>query len=401
MEDLRSVVVLSNRIRMSVFWVVLFLLCIVRSTSMSQGGISDASSSAFEPERHAGLVLGFVRRGANADEGVARVAHVDKLGGLPAWPYPPPPQELQAPGCPACSQRMPFVLSVVQPLQPEVERQDCLHVFACARSGCASATNAVRIFRSQRPLPPPADDAHQATLPGCLPTLILREKALHFEEFPDEDGFLEEEEHIQQLLQNYEKESKQEPDTPDAEEAGTGGVDEDMNVEDTNVDKVQVAFSRRIASAPAQVVRYYPRSSDNQASPMDTDDKQNERDALWVCSRGRMSASIPPCAICKGKRRLEMQVMPQVLNFVEVSDQGLGWGERGGGGQRGGGEERGGGGTAASVHASGQMHSMNKSGSSGTGKSGVRRGGPKYDTLQLQMDMDWGTIGKPNSTKLN
>jgi hypothetical protein len=98
--------------------------------------------------------------------------------------------------------------------------------------------------------------------------------------------------------------------------------------------------------------------------------------------------------------------MPQVLNFVEVSDQGLGWGERGGGerggeGERGGGGDRGGGGTAASAQASGQMYSINKSGGSGTGKSGLGRGRPKYDTLQLQMDMDWGTIGKLSSTKLN
>jgi len=326
---------------------------------MSHADFFDSSSS-FEPPRHAALRLGFLRQSADtgAVDALGRI-HVDKIGGLPSWPYPPPQQAMQAPGCPACDKRMPFVLSVVPPLGLAAERQDCLHVFVCHDSACARATNAVRVFRSQRPLP--AADQDAMVPPGCMPSLILREKALDFEDYSDDDGLLEGEEHIEQLIQNYKKECKE--DLGQNEAGGEDGGDAgDDNVPDTKADKIHLAFTRRIAAAPSQVVRYYSSGPDTvgpmeteefKVGPMDNMKTDALSEPLWVCERGRMAGQVPPCAECSGKRRLEMQVMPQILNFVEVLDQ--------------------------------------SADGSGAGKGGGSGGG-KYGTFQLQMDMDWGTI---------
>ncbi len=292
-----------------------------------------SSSSSVHPAQAPALLLGFVRREGSPPP--AEV-HVDKLGGLPSWPHPPPPQELQAPGCPACDQRMPFVLSVVQPPTPGREREDCLHVFACCDAGCARATNAVRVFRSQRPLPLPAEKA-------CL----------------------QGEDHIEQLMQQYQQgQGPHDPEAPGAAGAGASLDEDDTKVEDTSVDKVQIAFSRRIAAAPAQAVRYYPRLDGDKDSPMDCEHQESPGEPLWVGERGRMVGSAPPCAKCNGKRRLELQVMPQILNFVEVPEEG-----------------------------------SDALGASGDGRTGGRGEKSKkagrtagYDTFQLQMDMDWGTI---------
>jgi hypothetical protein len=59
-----------------------------------------------------------------------------------------------------------------------------------------------------------------------------------------------------------------------------------------------------------------------------------------------------------------MQVMPQILNFVEIPEEGEG-----------------------AVGASGGSHNGKR------GKGGKKAGrAAGYDTFQLQMDMDWGTI---------
>ena len=158
------------------------------------------------------------------------------------------------------------------------------------------------------------------------------------------------EEHIDELLTSYQAGNH------DVGE-GTSDCDDDINVEDTKVDQIQVAFSRRIAAAPAQVVRYYTNVHHKRSDRMDTEDTAEVKDPLWVGARGRMAGKPPPCEKCNGQRRLEMQVMPQILNFVEVPEEGSADDTESGGGR-------------------------------GVGKKSLH----KYDTFQLQMDMDWGTI---------
>ena len=193
---------------------LLRLVCVATALGAASGASHASmtdSSSSFEAARRPSLRLGFVDD--SVDPAALRAVHADKVGGRPRWPRAPPP-ELHAPPCPACGGAMPFILSVAPPPRASGGRQDCLHVFACAESACAYATNTARVFRSQRRLPEStgpdtacADPAPEAPPPGAagggMPALVLRERGLDFEEFPDEDGFLDDEDRIAELIRNY------------------------------------------------------------------------------------------------------------------------------------------------------------------------------------------------------
>ncbi|KAM3962244.1 zinc finger protein RP-8 [Aphomia sociella] len=68
------------------------------------------------------------------------------------------------------------------------------------------------------------------------------------------------------------------------------------------VDKVFEKFSKRVARHPDQVLRY-----DRGGTP------------LWITDNsGNSIVDIPNCQYCNGKRQMEFQVMPQLLNFINV-----------------------------------------------------------------------------------
>eukprot|EP00041_Stephanoeca_diplocostata_P018803 m.397368 g.397368 ORF g.397368 m.397368 type:complete len:185 (-) comp21127_c0_seq23:1472-2026(-) len=71
------------------------------------------------------------------------------------------------------------------------------------------------------------------------------------------------------------------------------------------VDKSFANFKERIASEPAQVLRY-----------------QKWGSPLWIGPTVPQEGSIPPCELCGAKRRFEMQIMPQLLQHLEVEPDG-------------------------------------------------------------------------------
>ena len=75
--------------------------------------------------------------------------------------------------------------------------------------------------------------------------------------------------------------------------------------ESAKEDKLLKLFKKTVKSAPDQVIRY-----DRVAAK-----------PLWVSSSGQPS-EIPPCPYCGAQRRFEFQIMPQMLNYLEL-DGGL------------------------------------------------------------------------------
>ncbi|KAJ1476937.1 programmed cell death protein 2 [Baffinella frigidus] len=131
------------------------------------------------------------------------------------------------------------------------------------------------------------------------------------EPWDEQDGpeYKEEEAHIQTMLEKYHKE---EADAAKENEEAGGGESSMVDAEqegDTPTDEVMFAFQRRMASAPAQVVRYYGASHAGGAGSKPVE-------PTWVGSRGRMAGKPPPCK-CGSPRRLDFQITPQVLNLVE------------------------------------------------------------------------------------
>lgn len=66
-------------------------------------------------------------------------------------------------------------------------------------------------------------------------------------------------------------------------------------------DKIFNKFSKRVARHPDQVLRY-----DRGGQP------------LWITSTSNSIIHIPKCQYCNGERQFEFQIMPQLLNFIDV-----------------------------------------------------------------------------------
>ncbi|XP_013187301.1 programmed cell death protein 2 [Amyelois transitella] len=91
------------------------------------------------------------------------------------------------------------------------------------------------------------------------------------------------------------------------QEKKAGSLD---NVSDTELeqytrplpeDKVFNKFSKRVARHPDQVLRY-----DRDGHP------------LWITGNSDSFIDIPKCQYCNGERQFEFQIMPQLLNFIDV-----------------------------------------------------------------------------------
>ncbi|XP_072940939.1 programmed cell death protein 2-like [Epargyreus clarus] len=77
------------------------------------------------------------------------------------------------------------------------------------------------------------------------------------------------------------------------------------------VDKVFNKFSKRIARHPEQVLRY-----DRGGTP------------LWITENKNALIHVPNCQYCEGERQFEFQIMPQLLNFINVGleNNSIDWG---------------------------------------------------------------------------
>ena len=146
------------------------------------------------------------------------------------------------------------------------------------------------------------------------------EHELYTEPEPDDDEAAEaavrEDERVRQLLSEYRGEPSSE--AAEGNQAAGGGrgekpriVDEDEQEEakeDLRAQDPRVrefgAFTARIARAPSQCIRY---CFEDGAVP------------LWASKSGRAPQPVPPCSLCGGPRRFELQLMPQSLHFLGVN----------------------------------------------------------------------------------
>nr|CAG4641500.1 EOG090X0266 [Eurycercus lamellatus] len=90
-------------------------------------------------------------------------------------------------------------------------------------------------------------------------------------------------------------------------------IDESLeeSVSDVKEDKMFLKFKEKITSYPDQVLRY-----------------GSGEKPLWV-SDSNIPTSVPECELCGSKRKFEFQIMPQMLNYLQldsVSEQGVDWG---------------------------------------------------------------------------
>lgn len=103
-----------------------------------------------------------------------------------------------------------------------------------------------------------------------------------------------EKEKIQSLIQDYEKEG------PDDDK-------DDLEAEDTEVDKAFLNFQKVIKREPDQILRY---ARGEGSKP------------LWVNSKQILEEKdVPRCRYCGGERVYEFQILPQLLYTLKIEDR--------------------------------------------------------------------------------
>ncbi|XP_043942064.1 programmed cell death protein 2 isoform X4 [Protopterus annectens] len=221
-----------------------------------------------------------------------------KVGGKPSWLSLcelPGPEELS---CELCGQPCVFLLQVYAPVP---EKADCFHrtvfVFCCRNVACYS-------FNDRRSFKGGSKETGVSTFL-----------------FPENELVVEPEEMQPATDPEREPESSTEPaaqlavDNITVPDFASNCLDEKeleaMAKSESEEDKVFQHFKQRIAIEPEQVLRY-----SRGGSP------------LWVSAKNvPQQESIPHC-ICGAERIFEFQVMPQLLNHLNVDtlDTSIDWG---------------------------------------------------------------------------
>jgi len=179
------------------------------------------------------------------------------------------------------------------------------HIFACTGPKCALSSASVSVLRANRPLP--VTQVHQDNMKINSKSPIFKEVFYDLEPFQEDFSKLHDnDEHVKELMKKYEQQKQELLETE-----GTGG--EEQEVADDPVDKVMMKFNRRMTLAPSQCVRFC-------ANMHSREQTQRAVSPLWICSKGRMAGQPPPCQLCGSPRRFEFQLMPQILNFLEVEE---------------------------------------------------------------------------------
>jgi pre-rRNA-processing protein TSR4 len=135
---------------------------------------------------------------------------------------------------------------------------------------------------------------------------------LHIHAYPEAELVVEPEEEdedaeaadVQDTLQRYNARVDEEGEL-DEEELPPEVVDS-VEEQHTAENKQFAMFQVRIAGAPDQCLRYC---------------FQDSAEALWPIPRNIPSpADIPPCPCCGASRKFEFQVLPQMLNHLDLDD---------------------------------------------------------------------------------
>ncbi|KAJ1648058.1 hypothetical protein LPJ64_000594 [Coemansia asiatica] len=290
-----------------------------------------------------------------------------KIGGKPQWLDPRHPLPVDRVRCDECSKAMSLLMQLYAPEDtPETAFHRMLYVFMCRNGAChrGSANRCMRVFRKQmaeeNPVYQEERDGEEDVVwvlneqvqgsPACVVCGLAGTKACskcHVRRYCSREhqladwemghraqcskGLVEPTAAHQKKLQRMVypelvivSEEEDEQATAMEQSDDEGSDDEEIKAGDmalvpvTNekaedsqveVDKAFLVFQRRIQSNPDQVLRY-ARAADS----------AEEREPLFVSDEGRpvIDDNVPDCERCGAKREFEMQIMPQMLNYLSI-----------------------------------------------------------------------------------
>lgn len=288
-----------------------------------------------------------------------------KIGGRPSWLHLSSLPSTEALACQMCGKPTIFLMQVYAPIEG---KPSCFHrtlfVFICRDPSCSKPNDGKNfvVFRSQLPRrnpfyshePPDYDskkkeEIHDASeyqtlciVCGCIGTKSCsgckkrdfcskehqkvdwtlgghkgscgREEPLtsganHVFLFPEVEIETEPEEAADNEERDIDTEREMEKARRFEEEALASSELEAMASKETPGHTIFAAFKKRVARAPDQVLRY-----------------SRTEEPLLISESPLLT--VPPCEYCKGPRKFEFQVMPQLLTHLKVDDVGasIDWG---------------------------------------------------------------------------
>jgi pre-rRNA-processing protein TSR4 len=302
-----------------------------------------------------------------------------KIGGKPVWLNPEFPLDVESVRCGVCNKPMVLLLQIYAPEDiPAEAYHRCVYLFCCKNGKChkESQEKSFKVYRSQLPkenkyypeqLPLPAGQypkdvkvAPLCRVSGYLGSkqcskcksenysckdcqifhwnnayhkriccnanekeaivlMQLETKALESYLFPEYELVSEEEPPSNVFKENEKYDiSKFTNATIDPNILKDFNVNEE-DCEDTevDVDKAFLKFEKRIAREPSQILRY-ARLHYN----------QEDSEPLWVCQDNKLT-ELKDCPHCGSKCTFEFQIMPQLLNYLNIDDKdpnSLDWG---------------------------------------------------------------------------
>eukprot|EP00871_Galdieria_phlegrea_P005856 jgi/Galph1/758/GphlegSOOS_G5505.1 len=316
--------------------------------------MTDSEDSLSNSEDSVSCLLGILKPLSDDPLSYSRFVFPSKVGGRPAWLEPKNlPTNLL---CGSCAHKLEYLLQIYAPLEEdEVGHEEAFHrtlfVFYCINPLCSHESNFCKVFRSQLAAKNPfyssdytknmergkqqnfREAETQICTVCCLPASLVcgnckrrvycsklcqqwdwklghkrycssnidqqRQETTNISCFP---SF---------LLETLEEPIQVESISNNFHIQETPHEDEDLESEPVceERDAVFEHFQLRTMREPKQVLRYAPRDSSIQP--------------LWYRKEKRITNSedIPPCSVCHGPRVFEFQVMPQLLYYLQASEQ--------------------------------------------------------------------------------
>lgn len=297
-----------------------------------------------------------------------------KIGGKPAWLDLDKIPSIDDLKCKKCGGPQSFLCQIYAPIE---QKPECFHrtlyIFICREPNCQVPNSAENFstFRSQlprqnqfySPIPPNEDEEIAALEPncricsvcGCRGGLVCsrckginycsaKHQRAHWPQhkgpcrsagpipnenifiptvsFPEFEVVIEADTSLLESSEHGDDEASEQSRLKEFEnlvKEGKAGTMNDIpeselskfaTEDDENVDIHFRNFKEEVSKNPAQVLRY---------------DKGGE--PLWIADKAKTvgdNIEIPPCSNCSGPRQFELQIMPQMLNYLK--DEVIDWG---------------------------------------------------------------------------
>lgn len=231
--------------------------------------------------------------------------------------------------CGVCGKPMSLLLQAFSPLPSALATQPhhrMVYVFACNSSYCArqplSSMVAFSVQVDQEDTAALDEDEEEENedevietgplLPSELPPAVLPPGYVYIDDEPLKE-VIEPTDVERELIKMAEENAKS-----TMTDAELQQLEQQVDLKDKRTDYLYEKFRARVARAPNQVLRYYPRPAASAKTPAVPRPK-DAKPIFMNPEKVKTMVTIPACASCGAAQTAELQVMPTTLYYLQVA----------------------------------------------------------------------------------